>query len=393
MTCSRCRQALYCSKDCQRSHWKKEHKKICKSYHRKVNVGMGDRPDKLVDILPQGTHVVTPSASVDGDLRGKVMSFNVGKGPYRDPSVRWNPRKHPGQFIDDDDMCNYTIKFKDGNCENVTAIDIHSRWEIELPLDCGNLDTGKPRENQVEESAGMQGASAADSSTARAVGIQMPTEPKFLLVSGLMFQADECFYNQREGAFLSSQGIPFESIDFDPDQGPQRLSSALASGHYSACVLFGFCGFGHECFNWFNRSPSLKQTMQSWVRAGGALVIQGEGLVARLFQQWFGKPWCSASYSREDNTLNNSSVVPRAVRELLPNPYNVKAVALTKVNQPDALYFRGHSGPDAQVVVAVSSYGNGLVSFLGDVNAEPATISLISQIGQCSVSPSTTSMP
>eukprot|EP00639_Heterosigma_akashiwo_P021996 CAMPEP_0206411498 /NCGR_PEP_ID=MMETSP0294-20121207/33321_1 /ASSEMBLY_ACC=CAM_ASM_000327 /TAXON_ID=39354 /ORGANISM="Heterosigma akashiwo, Strain CCMP2393" /LENGTH=129 /DNA_ID=CAMNT_0053872241 /DNA_START=75 /DNA_END=465 /DNA_ORIENTATION=+ len=129
--------------------------------------------------------------------------------------------------------------------------------------------------------------------------------------------------------------------------------------------------------------------MQSWVRAGGALVRFGSSPLPAMV--W--KTMVFGQLLGEDNTLNNSSVVPGAVRELLPNPYNVKAVALTKVNQPDALYFRGHSGPDAQVVVAVSSYGNGLVSFLGDVNAEPATISLISQIGQCSVSPSTTSMP
>ena len=75
-TCGRCKQAKYCSQDCQRAHWK-EHKQSCNKKKPKTNAA-GGIAGKAPTGNPSGA-----SASSRHTIKGGATSSNAGSANSR----------------------------------------------------------------------------------------------------------------------------------------------------------------------------------------------------------------------------------------------------------------------------------------------------------------------
>mmetsp|Transcript_5034 Transcript_5034/g.9496 ORF Transcript_5034/g.9496 Transcript_5034/m.9496 type:complete len:223 (+) Transcript_5034:70-738(+) len=142
--CSGCGNVRYCGKECQTAHWKK-HKKVCKKKDSKVadntkgdkrqlnqmrvNLACYHLEDEFVNAFDVNTRLVSPTRNdVYPDLYAKVISLNAGRGPYVSPEAKYDPKKFPGYEVED--MCTYTLQYKDGKVARVNCVDVHSDFQI-----------------------------------------------------------------------------------------------------------------------------------------------------------------------------------------------------------------------------------------------------------------------
>ena len=141
------------------------------------------------------------------------------------------------------------------------------------------------------------------------------------------------------------------------------------------------------------RNTDFCGQITSWVRAGGVLFLNGERAAAATLARVFGKQsWQMMGdfYRRTVHELNRSSVF--APPELaLPPRYNVKACMLSGVAPDERVYGAGSSSVTLSLVpmmagesvnegmcsLAAASFGEGVVVFFGDVNAETCTTDVI----------------
>jgi hypothetical protein len=218
-----------------------------------------------------------------------------------------------------------------------------------------------------------------------------------------MFDVDhECYMDafKKYRSDLQRTGkntITYTAINLDK----REIIAHLSSGLFSTCVFFGVGG-GGDCKQYF--SPEIETYLKCWVSAGGNFIVLGEGngkrKISVILQEWFQKPWKYTDYYRCWHILNKSCELSMASAHGIsfPKRYNVKSCMLSNVPPHETLFFEpstddedfdetegnpkkwkeGYGGP---CPVAVTTYGRGRLSFIGDVNAELETIQIIHLIG------------
>lgn len=190
-----------------------------------------------------------------------------------------------------------------------------------------------------------------------------------------------CYYCKGLGQTLDIAGIAHDSANYTSNAD---LIERLVCGQYSTCVLIGI-GSGGPAIMKSLLTPDLQQALTSWVHAGGKLLVQGEGCLAKLLQDWFGLPWEFTSYYRNDQVLVSARRdvahdLPWGILARLPPQYSAKACHLGSVPPSSQVYCA--APVDTSVAVKAVGRTGGRVVVFGDVNAELETLALMVFMGR-----------
>jgi hypothetical protein len=184
----------------------------------------------------------------------------------------------------------------------------------------------------------------------------------------------------------------------------QVASLLLSETKPNALIFFGFGSGGDGSDEKFFKETRFVEALKSWCDSGGRFIVQGERTkYTGSWPSWFGKKWKDGNYFRTDHKCFASGSdatswctwykdSPGAVL----SRYNVKACMLQNVDTEDVLFgavegaksyslvpgFGGQDVGENQTAVAFSRFGNGTVSFFGDVNHEEATLKIMSVIAR-----------
>lgn len=176
---------------------------------------------------------------------------------------------------------------------------------------------------------------------------------------------------------------------------PQQIATALEKANFSACIILGWGSGDDDTGLDFAKSEVFQKALVSWVKKGGRLIVQGERIShsAGDWPAWFGLNWKSCDYCRTTHTLNTSHWLKEAAA--YPT-MDVKACLLTDIEPQDNLYgppngavthslapgFGGNPVSADQSAFTLAKYGDGTVSYFGDVNAERVTIETVGIIAK-----------
>ena len=319
----------------------------------RINIAEGDEPDKLVNLYPKGTKVTLDIGRKKNPV-GKICSYNPGIGIFSNPEYRPSEeeiRSHFRTFDDEDDEttgeASYTIKYDGGTYDKIACIDIHRNWDL------------------------------LDDSVATSVElpvITFPSKPRTLIVTGLMFEdIESCGLTAALSKRFTLKNISFDAILFDYNE----LLQKILSGAYTTLIIVSYGSAGSNDDVKSILKSEMRNCITSFVRTGGVFVVQGEGIVSTLLNKCFQKEWYSATYGRDVNHRNNIQGVDMTG---IPPQYNVKAIALSNVEESSKLYSNGK-----YCTLALCKYGLGKFLFAGDVNYENSTADIITSLGQMTV--------
>jgi len=189
----------------------------------------------------------------------------------------------------------------------------------------------------------------------------------------------------------SSVSVQVASLLKSPEKKPEAM------------IFFGFGSGGDGSDEHFYNSLEFRQAVTSWCQAGGRFIVQGERVkYTGNWPQWFGKNWKDSSYFRTDHKCYATGGTDAqswctwysSKRGVVTTGYNVKACMLTNVEPQDVLFgahenarsyslvpgFGGQEIDKSNTAVAFAQYGEGTVSFFGDVNHEDETLEIMSII-------------
>ncbi|KAI6352124.1 hypothetical protein MCOR25_009540 [Pyricularia grisea] len=128
------------------------------------------------------------------------------------------------------------------------------------------------------------------------------------------------------------------------------------------------------------RQRKLFERVIDLLRGGATVVLAGcfssfvnSGELDRTFAT-IGLPWTGGPYTRENVKLR-SSAVPGEIVGRLPSAYTQKALFLSKVEEADKWY--GRDGNHAEAAVAFARVGHGKLGYVGDVNGEDESDTVI----------------
>lgn len=230
-----------------------------------------------------------------------------------------------------------------------------------------------------------------------------------LLLDGMGCLGPGSFYAEGVTDALVGAGVKVTTINlYKGNYLPDQVASVLNElDRYTSCIILGWGSGDAEIETAFANSEKFKKTLISWVRKGGRFIVQGERPKFRgNWPKWFGKEWKQADYCRTDYfCFANSDSDPHwakwyhQAKGTLTNTngkYNAKAVLLKNVDVEDVLFgttedsstyslvpqMRGQDVEEGQCAVAHGKYGDGSVSFFGDVNAEQETCRVMSIIAR-----------
>ena len=184
---------------------------------------------------------------------------------------------------------------------------------------------------------------------------------------------------------------------------PIQVASLLKSPQKpQAMIFFGFGSGGDGSDGHFYKLFDFQKAVTSWCQAGGRFIVQGERVESTgNWPQWFGKDWKNSSYYRTDHKCHANSNDDQSwctwyssKKGAVPSRYNVKACMLTNVEPQDVLFgaqegarsyslvpgFGGEEIDESNTAVAFARYGEGTVSYFGDVNHEQETLEIMSVI-------------
>ena len=225
----------------------------------------------------------------------------------------------------------------------------------------------------------------------------MATDTKHIATRFLIVGENRDFWMTNLTKYL--RGHTHEFLDHG-NSAKIKLLEKLASGLYTCCIVMNI---GSETMDedWFSASDKqLKQALTSFTSSGHRLIFHGEGKkLVKIFKDWFGKPWNFTGdwYRRTTHDLQTAAQIPALIKLTLPLKYNVKACMLSNVDATDRVYctaegamvqslvcmpgFNGTTLTSGLCPVALSSFGNGKLGFIGDVNGEHETVKVMIALG------------
>lgn len=205
---------------------------------------------------------------------------------------------------------------------------------------------------------------------------QTTLKPKVLLVS-LDLQP---FFDEQYAQLINDLST---KADIQRVKGSGSALSRISGESPPAAILITDAALSNEK----SKAP-VWDAVLNYVRQGGTAVVMGhfssfaQPLKIGPFFQKAGLPWESGDYHRTDTALN-PSVVPEGMAERLPREYSQKALAVKNVApgdvwyaaKPDSVIQSAVFSPDnahrpGQAAVAMAKVGEGKLGYLGDVNAE-----------------------
>jgi hypothetical protein len=173
---------------------------------------------------------------------------------------------------------------------------------------------------------------------------------------------------------------------------PEQIAVALDNKdtNIKTLIVLGWGSGDDDLGLDFANSDAFRVALVSWVEAGGRLLVQGERIShsAGDWPQWFDLAWTSSDYCRTTHTLNATHWFKKQAK--CPS-MNVKACLVTNVEPEDNLYgtgegavthslvpgFGGNAVPAGQSAFTLAKFGEGTVSFFGDVNIEDETVKTV----------------
>jgi len=198
-------------------------------------------------------------------------------------------------------------------------------------------------------------------------------------------------------------------------QLPEQVAALLRQSSQkapNAMLLLGWgSGDDSDIETAFATSVAFRQAAQTWCRAGGRFLVQGERIsVMGDWPRWFGLEWSSGDMDvRTDHacfaTGDDESAVhwwkdyPKA-EGAVTGTYNVKACMVTNVEPEDALFgtteysksqskmpghsmvTQGRSIGAGQVAIALARCEKGTVSFFCDMNFEDDTLRIMAVVAR-----------
>jgi len=218
-----------------------------------------------------------------------------------------------------------------------------------------------------------------------------PSAQKALIIGSGMFgcvaEGDD-FHVNRLVQEYTKKGVAHIVID----NKKKILIDKLTSGEFNICVAFGIGSGGVDKGT---KDPDVQTIICEWVKRGGRLVVHGERDLEVLFRL-FDKNWAFEGdfYRRTEHCRNECPSIPRERWSTLPSSYNVKACMVSGVEADEMLYSPKEGATTHSLVpsfggipvnrdkcpVAVSSVGEGIFIFIGDVNSESQTMQVISML-------------
>lgn len=205
---------------------------------------------------------------------------------------------------------------------------------------------------------------------------QTTPKPKVLLVS-LDFQP---FFDENYAQLINDLST---KADIQRVKGSGSALNRISGENPPAAILITDAALSNQK----SKAP-VWDAILNYVRQGGTAVVMGhfssfaKPLKIGPFFQKAGLPWESGDYHRTDTALN-PSVVPGGMAKRLPREYSQKALAVKNVApgdvwytaRPDSVVQSAVFSPDnayrpGQAAVAMAKVGEGKLGYLGDVNAE-----------------------
>ncbi|KAK1733119.1 hypothetical protein QTG54_016257 [Skeletonema marinoi] len=228
-----------------------------------------------------------------------------------------------------------------------------------------------------------------------------------LLLDGMGPLGPGEFYAQNVQKSLQYAGVEVAVVNvLKGSKVPEQVGSILSEVEkFSSCIILGWGSGGCDIETEFGNSKIFRDKAVSWVNSGGRFIVQGERPQGYgNWPEWFGKSWESSDYFRTDYACNGKSDndihwckwYHKAKGAVTTTRYNAKTVMLSGVAPEDNLFSTSDdsrsyslvpmmSGRDiegGQSAVAVGKYGEGSVSYFGDVNAEDETCDVMAIIAR-----------
>jgi hypothetical protein len=185
---------------------------------------------------------------------------------------------------------------------------------------------------------------------------------------------------------------------------PPQIAMALENGSFSACIILGWgSGDDIDIGLTFAQNDAFQKNLVQWVAKGGRLIVQGERIshAAGDWPEWFGLPWKSSDYCRTTHMFNaNHWAAGEWFQQEAPSSsMDVKACLVNGVAPHDNLFgtldgaitpslapgMGGKSVAAGQSAFTLAKYGEGTVSYFGDVNAEAVTIETVAMVAKGSI--------
>lgn len=189
---------------------------------------------------------------------------------------------------------------------------------------------------------------------------------------------------------------------------PEQVASLLLSNKPPSALLMLGWGSGEGDIQMdFAVCEKYRDAAVQWCRNGGRFMVQGERVgVFGEWPSWFGKPWKSGTISKTDHTCfaaGSDATVHwcsdwyKDCRGAVTGGYKmVQACMLCDVDPADALFATkedaksfspvpGHGGQSigaGQTAIAFSWYGEGTVSFFGDVGHTDETLRVMAIVAR-----------
>lgn len=246
-------------------------------------------------------------------------------------------------------------------------------------------------------------ASVWESHKSLCKSISKEPEASVLLLDGMGMLGPGAFYAKAVKAALARAGTRVTTVDVTRNPGLFRqVGSALCEvGRITACIVLSVEPSDMEAGREFAESMYFREKLIAWVERGGQLIVQG--MITYQWPEWFDKTWESADYRRtthECRARSNDDVHwckwYHEAQGSITASINVKASMAKNVAAEDLLFSTTNSSvsysnvpfmagveiEEGLAAVAFGKFGQGSVSFFGDVNAEDDTCTIMAVIAR-----------